>query len=73
MEFCMECCVFTEQVVHCGHLLHPSNQGKCCATSITSWRPKGQEHKLKSSLLCCNTCRTEECSLLTTAHTLTCQ
>lgn len=29
--------------------------------------------KLRSNLLCCNTCRTEECSLLTTAHTLACQ
>lgn len=30
-------------------------------------------NKLKSNLLCCNTCRTEERSLLTIAHTLTCQ
>lgn len=41
----MESCVFTEQIVRCGHLLHPPNQGKCHTTSITAWRHKGQKHK----------------------------
>lgn len=41
MEFCMECCVFTEEIVHCGHLLHPYNQGKCHTTSVNSMETQG--------------------------------
>lgn len=57
-------CVFSEQIkqihAHYGHLCL-CIEGKCYTTPMTAWRNKGQEHKGKAKLLCCNSCWIEEC------------
>lgn len=70
----MACRVVTDwSCVHCGHLICPSSQGKCCVSSVKAWRSKGQECQLKSDLLCHSSWRTGGCLTTTLTHRPACR
>lgn len=71
MEFCMECCVFLRKLSIVVTFSILTIKANVTQPLLTAWRHKGQEHKQTYCVV--TPVRTEECSLLTSAHTLTCQ